>query len=146
METMLFVLLSWIVANSTYAMPSALPKIEYRTQIELQRMNFCEDLANCDDAKLPEIAIAALYDHETCVMYLPEVFNPEDPRSMATLVHELTHHLQALSGKFANYSCFGPLEYEAYKTEDSWLASQGLPVPEKTFAQTMTWSCAPGPT
>lgn len=146
METVMIALLSWIVANSTYAMPSALPIIEYRTEIEMRQMHFCEDTAKCDDAALPGIFIAALYDHEKRIMFLPKEFDSEKSRNKATLVHELTHHVQALSGKFVNYSCFGPLEYEAYKIEDLWLSSQGLPVPEKTIAQTMTWSCAPGPT
>ena len=149
MEALLFGLLSWIVANSTYAMPSALPAIKYRTQAEMQIMHFCGDEAVCDVKTLPSvknIRIAAIYNSEKREMYLPHGFDFQAPLDQATLVHELVHHLQALAGKFADVSCSGPLEYEAYRIEDRWLAAQGLPVPEKTFARIMAESCNPGPT
>lgn len=146
METAMWALLTWIVANSTYAMPQSLPKIEYHAQIELRRMVYCAGLAECDDAKLPGILLAAVYEHENQTMYLPEGFDFKNPQNKATLVHELTHHLQALAGKFASGACAGPSEHEAYEMEDKWLASQGLPVPARTFAQLMTEMCDPGPT
>lgn len=146
METLFIALLSWIVANSTYAMPTTLPKIEYRTEIEMRRMHLCENVEKCDDATLPEIHVAALYDHKPRLMYLSEGFDPEDPRNKATLVHELTHHLQGLAGKFVKDACIGPLEREAYNIENRWLASQHFPVPEMTLAQMMAQSCFLGPT
>lgn len=146
METLMFALFSWIVANSSYTMPSALPAVEYREQMQMRRMFFCEDPAQCDEAKLPHILIAAIYEHKTRSVYLPNGFDPRNLANQATLVHELTHHLQELAGKFKNIECFGPLEYEAYRIEDRWLASQGLPVPEKTPARMLAGICNMGPT
>lgn len=147
MQELLVGLALWLGANSPYTIsPAQLPAVEYRAQIELRRMVFCEDFKECDNQKLPDIGIAATYEHKRLTMYLPREFDIRDQQQVATLVHELVHHGQKLAGKFESASCVGSLEAEAYRIEDRWLVANGLPPTVQTLAIIMAQTCIPGPT
>ena len=144
MEQLLTVLFIWIGANSNYAVPSTLPTIEYRTSDELRQMQFCNE-PPCKVEDLPRIEIAALFDHESRTLYLREERRGKYHEHQDTLVHELVHYLQALTGKFESY-CLGILEMEAYGLEDKWRVEHGLPPLGVTPARIFSQSCSPGPT
>jgi len=148
MESMMMAMLVWIGAQTGYfesKIPDNLPAIERRTQVELQRMYFCDDSQNCKDEELPKIEVSALFDSERGVMFLPWEFDPGSKEDQSTLVHELVHFVQKHNGYFERY-CLGLLEAMAYKLSDKWREEKGLQ-PEKTNpARMMATSCTQGPT
>lgn len=146
MESLMLAFLVWIGAHTKYEIPNILPAIEYRTQIELRRMHFCEDVQKCDDEKLPEIGISAIFDMEEAIMFLPNDFNLENSENQSTLVHELIHYIQRYNGRFRRGTCIGLLEAEAYPLTDKWREEKGLPLKNINPAIMTAISCALGPT
>lgn len=146
MESLMLALLAWIGNHTEYKVPDTLPAVEYRTQIELRRMHFCEDAEKCDDEKLPQIAISALFDMEEAIMFLPNDFNLEDSEDQSTLAHELIHYTQKYNGRFRRGTCIGLLEAEAYPLTDKWREEKGLPLKNINPAIIIAMSCMSGPT
>ena len=144
MEQLLTALLIWISANSDYPLVSALPTVEYRTSDELRHMQFCTK-PPCKAEDLPQIEIAALFDHESRTLYLREEYRGRYQEHQDTLVHELIHYLQARAEKFGRY-CIGLLEIEAYDLEDKWRVENGFPKIRRNPAIMMMADCGPGPT
>ena len=95
--------------------------------------------------RLPQIGISALFDHEKLVLYLDKDINYTVGEHRGSLVHELTHYVQALVGKFKRY-CQGILEREAYDLEDKWRLENGFPPLQVTPARIFAEMCVPGPT
>ena len=124
METLMWTILLWIGADSSYNIPGTLPEIQYHTKLELRRMLFCENLEHCDDARLPDVQVAALFSPEKGIMFLRDTFQMENPKDESAIVHELTHFVQAFNGKFGNV-CIGLLQKEAYGSADKWSVEHG---------------------
>ena len=115
METhLLKVLLSWTVSLSQYDHPNRLPDIEYR-----DHSYFVETVCR-NNQKCP---IAAWYDNNGTIFLDSRIKDHQDPETRSLIVHEMTHYLQDLSGKYEDRSCDNHVyrEREAYSVQRQYL-------------------------
>ena len=68
-----------------------------------------------------------LYDHETQSIWLPEGCRADDLFDQSTLLHELVHHVQTVTGM--QYPCLAAQEPLAYGLQAQWLQEQGIDDP-----------------
>lgn len=113
-EHLLKVLLSWTVSLSQYDHPHTLPDIEYK-----DRSFFVETVCR-DNDKCP---VAAWYNHQGTIYLDDRLQGQQDPETRSLIVHEMTHYLQDLSGKYNNESCDDHVyrEREAYSIQRTYL-------------------------
>ena len=114
METhLLKVLLSWTVSLSQYDHPNVLPNIEFK-----DHSFFVETV--CKNTKCP---IAAWYDNKGTIFLDDRLEGQQDPETRSLIVHEMTHYLQDLSGKYDLNSCddYVYREREAYSIQRTYL-------------------------
>lgn len=140
MESIMWVLMAWIVGISGYQMPEHLPRFEYVAQEELRRMYMCEVQGECSGEVLDDLKVGALYSPDQEKIFVDEEFDAENPQEFANLVHELTHHVQKANGRFG-IMCVGQIEREAYDLADKWLMEKGLPPKEKTAGRLLAQTC-----
>jgi hypothetical protein len=67
--------------------------------------------------------VAALYDPARQVIHLPTGWSGTTPAETSMLVHEVVHHLQAVTGQ--TFACPGAREKPAYDLQARWLARFG---------------------
>lgn len=120
MKELLVALMVWVGANSGYEINNTPPDVAYKSYQQLHNIMFADKLAFDPN----NIIVQALYLDETETIYLPVGFTPDTPEKVATLVHELTHHMQNLSAK--KYKCQAAKEPEAYDMQDKFLNTMGL--------------------
>ena len=135
---------TWVALNTGYPMPDVLPVVQFRSGEEMRQMAFCTETP-CRAENLPAIQIVALYEHGARRILLREGTDFYSVEHQGTLVHELTHYMQEMAGKFGRY-CVGLLEMEAYEIEDKWLKEHGLPPIRRSPAIIMATQCIPGQT
>jgi hypothetical protein len=111
---MIAVLLSWTVNLSQYPHPETPPRIEYRPH-----SFFVEQACLGND----KCRIAGWYDNNGTVYLDERVKDQEDAMTRSLYVHEFTHYLQDLSGKFDNHDCEDHMkrEREAYSIQRQYL-------------------------
>lgn len=114
--------MAWIAARSRYAVPAALPVVDYLSPAMMMIEVYGEDAVA--QAEMPGSAVylppvVALYNIETRTMYLQEGFDFADPATGSTLVHELVHHMQAAGGY--PFACPAAMETEAYRLHNLWI-------------------------
>jgi hypothetical protein len=110
---MLPTLLSWAVYLSGYPMPSQPPGIAFVTHSFLVE-RVCAGR---------ECNAVGWYNDER-VLYIDERYrDAEDSFALSLVVHELTHYLQHLSGRYDSHSCVDSLtrEREAYTVQNNFL-------------------------
>jgi hypothetical protein len=109
-------LLGWIEEHSAYSATVAPPP----------EVVFCrtgEMITYEGSEVVVDVALRAAYDMQARRIFLVRPWRPDDPRGLATLVHELTHHLQFLS---RDWDCVNAAELQAYRLQHLWLAEHGI--------------------
>lgn len=107
--------LEWIAENSDYSADVSIPPVRIVTQ---------EDLVIMVHGRLPGpnehfLIIAAAYLSDPPTIWADgEFFDLSGNEAKHTVMHELVHHLQYLSGK--EYACIGEMEREAYRLSDKY--------------------------
>ena len=114
-QTLLPVLLSWAAHLSHYPMPDEMPQVEFEPHaFFVQRV--------CAGR---ECNAVGWYNDEH-IIYIDEKYRLDDDSFATSLVvHELTHYLQHLSGRFDSHSCADSLqrEREAYEVQNDYIVS-----------------------
>lgn len=86
------------------------------------------------DAKLAEMRygietvfrpgdVVAVYDHTARTIYLSDSWTGSTPADLSVLVHEIVHHLQAVSDM--RFACPAEREVVAYRAQEAWLGLFG---------------------
>jgi hypothetical protein len=99
-------LIAWIAANTRYPIVKP-PKIKIVATLPNSRINFGGK------------SLIAAYNYDTQILYLKQRWSGEIPQDKGTLLHELLHHAQVVSG--IGPTCIREREIEAYATELSYL-------------------------
>ena len=109
------VLLSWAANLSGYAYPATMPDLQRVDRAFLVERACGNEERNC--------RAVAWYDNESIIYLDQRVEDIEDPVVRSVLVHELTHYLQDLSGKYDPMKCEDQLarEREAYSIQRTYL-------------------------
>ena len=84
--------------------------------------------------------VRGLYDSESTTIWLVYPWSFKDARDVSVLLHELVHHRQAAAG---HWYCPGAQELPAYKTQQAWLAEQGLELNVYWIAIVLEAGCTP---
>jgi hypothetical protein len=71
--------------------------------------------------------VCGCYDHETQTVWLPHGCDPDDLLNRSTLLHELVHHVQTVTGMA--YPCPAARERLAYGLQAQWLREAGVEDP-----------------
>lgn len=108
------VLLSWTVSLTNYPHPDKPPVIEYRPH-----SFFVEHACGGNE----KCRVGGWYDNKGIVYIDERVMGQEDPVTRSLYVHEFTHYLQDLSGKFDNSNCEDQQkrEREAYSVQRRYI-------------------------
>jgi len=113
LQVLLPILMSWAVYFSDYPMPTELPEVQFEPH------RFFVDKVCAGK----ECNAVGWYNDEN-VIYIDEKYRDSDASFATSLVvHELTHYLQHLSGRFDSFSCTDSLqrEREAYGVQNNYL-------------------------
>ena len=71
--------------------------------------------------------VCGLYDDKTHTIWLPPECRPDDLLDQSTVLHELVHHVQTVTGMV--YPCPAARERLAYELQAQWLAEKGIEDP-----------------
>ncbi len=131
MQTVLPVLMSWVVHLSGYGMPEQLPVVQYEPHAF-----FVEKVCGGRECN------AVGWYNDQGIIYIDEKYRDDEGTFAASLLtHELTHYVQHQSGKFDSLSCEDSLarEREAYRVQNEFIlqaqASFALIRPAPTFCR-----------
>lgn len=117
-------LLAWLGAESGYAIPAEVPRIEIVSPAVL-----CERVVTTSEPEGPECRTLAFYRPWVIVLREDVVGDLRDPGARSVLLHELVHHLQWVSGWWAGdwAACDTRLllERQALLLQQRWLVQQG---------------------
>lgn len=117
MQELIFSLLIWIGANTSYNIALQPPAIEYQTP---------EQIKITSGYKSDLIKVAAVYDKG--IVFFRAGFNPERLEDRAYLLHELAHYVQDKND--APYrKCKAEWEPEAYRLTNKFFTENGLEPP-----------------
>jgi hypothetical protein len=114
-----------------------------RSDVPLDRIALIQAGAEVDYEGQPTRlgdTVRGLYDADTATIYLVRPWFGDTARHRSTLLHELVHHRQATA---QHWYCDAAMEWDAYKTQDAYLAAHG-----ETGGFNWAWvalvsSCAP---
>jgi hypothetical protein len=110
---------AWVAAELHAPAPEALPRVELVAAPALSRKRY----GAAATEGTTTLDLVALYDDDPRTIYRTEGWTGATPRESSVLVHEMVHHVQALSGR--RYGCGAEREAEAYALQDRWLAQHG---------------------
>ncbi len=119
MTELMFSLMLWLGANTSYNTTQELPNIVFTTQHNMCALYGIHVKSRCDDARL-----RGFYDKKLTI-YLDVDFDTRDPHERSQLLHELVHYVQWANGQQTS-TCLGHLELEAYNLQDAWRAENDL--------------------
>lgn len=111
-------LVDWIGDATGYAVDSA--------RRDPPEIRFCTEgsaLAYADDSIVVEPEERGLYDIARRRIHLVAPWQPDNPRDVAVLLHELVHDIQFQN---RHWECNNAAEWQAYKLQDQWMTEQGL--------------------
>ncbi|MCG8325758.1 MAG: hypothetical protein MI673_09585, partial [Thiotrichales bacterium] len=102
------------VSLSQYNHPHELPNIEFKDHSFFVE-TVCQNTKKCP--------VAAWYDNNGTIYLDKRLEGHEDPETRSLIVHEMTHYLQDLSGKYPEQSCDDHVyrEREAYAIQRKYL-------------------------
>jgi hypothetical protein len=115
LQSLLPILLSWAVYFSDYPMPPAAPEVRFEPHAFFVQ-HVCAG-KECN---------AVGWYNDDLVIYIDESYrNADGSFATSLIVHELTHYLQHLSGRFDSHSCADSLrrEREAYGVQNNYLVT-----------------------
>lgn len=128
MKELMLALMTWAASYTGLPPSTEVPLIEKSTRCEMTQLAFDlpEDIP-CEIGK-DDPGPIAVYNHDTKTIHLVEDWSPTKPIDVATLLHELVHHLQNEAGLMDPWSACPGADYEApaYKTHLAWLDASGL--------------------
>ena len=113
LQALLPILMSWAVYFSDYPMPAQPPTVQFAPH-EFFVENVCAG---------KECNAVGWYNDEN-IIYIDEKYrNADGSFATSLIVHELTHYLQHLSGRYDSFSCKDSLvrEREAYGVQNEYL-------------------------
>lgn len=124
MQTLLFVLVSWISVNFGLSTTADQPRVTFATPAEMAELR---QYRLASPAR-PELSVNtgeghpvhALYDDLGRTIYLSQDWTPTAAADVSILVHELVHHLQNAAG--LEYDCPEAREKLAYQAQARWLS------------------------
>jgi hypothetical protein len=99
-------LITWIAANTRYPTVK-IPKIKVVATFPNSRISFGGR------------RLIAAYNYDAQILYLKQSWSGETPQDKGTLLHELLHHAQVVSG--IGPTCLRERELEAHATELRYL-------------------------
>lgn len=116
-ELLLDAIVIWISSN--FELPAIFehPRIRLASDATLTAMRYG------NGGLVGEQQVVALYDDDGGTIYLAESWTSRSAADLSVLVHEMVHHLQAVSGQI--YSCAGQREELAYLAQEQWLQQIG---------------------
>ena len=119
MDDLILALLTWIVVETGLLMPAP-PPVVLASETQISKIVHASQ-------SQPSGNVRGLYDHEEGIVYLRHDWDRADLRSLATLLHELVHHVQNFNPILSR--CPGSLERQAYHLSLKWLGDQGVSDP-----------------
>jgi uncharacterized protein DUF6647 len=99
--------------------PAELPRIDFADAPAMARLRY-----GADAASNGPLGLVALYDDAARTILLPRGWTGATPAELSVLVHEMTHHLQNVSGR--TFPCPAAREQEAFGLQARWLGRYGL--------------------
>ena len=129
MTALAWVLMLWIAWSSPLPLPDEAPRVGFMGEWTMRCQEWDRARGECG----PESArsapeIKAFYDPREKMIYLRWEWRPWKIRDLATLVHELVHHMQYAAGVDKTAECKSALEVDAYGLQNRWVAAWGLPL------------------
>lgn len=99
-----------------------LPTVEYLSQDMLQILHYGdEQVAQAEYHGHQLFDILGLYNQETNVIMVPNGTDIDSSEYAPIMVHELTHFLQSVNGKYEETDCYPSLEPPAYRAQWDWI-------------------------
>ena len=129
MTALAWVLMLWIASVSPLPLPDEAPRVGFMGEWTMRCMAWDQARGECGPetaAATPEIQ--AFYDPLEKMIYLRWEWSPWTVRGLATLVHELVHHMQFAAGLDKTAECKSALETDAYRLQNQWTALWGQPI------------------
>lgn len=120
MDALIFSLLAWLNANTSYDTQVTLPNITITEQA-----NLCFNYADRAPAQCQNMRLMGFYN-ERHTIFLYAGFEDDNPADQARLLHELVHYIQWHNGENVG-GCWGMLEAEAYRLQDQWRLENNMP-------------------
>ena len=134
MNVLLTMIMLWLAANSDLPANSELPKVEFVLAEEITLLRYGALLS---EEKRREVLakhrqtislgkppdVVAVYIDAKKTIFLPEEWTWNSPVELSSLVHEMVHHLQNLSGM--KFACSQEREALAYAAQNRWLGLFG---------------------
>lgn len=127
MRELMIALMVWVSGLVGYAVPEP-PHVVWESEWTMRCMAWDAEYGACPPSAEQSVTppdVGAWYDPQERAVHLRDGWSAGDPRDVATLVHELVHHMQFAAGRDREVECVGQLEPEAYRVGARWLASQG---------------------
>jgi len=118
MEQLMFALLIWLGAHTSYVIPNGLPFIEYKSAQELSDMKYG---SNYSERRLE---VSAIFSDSKKTIYLNKKFDLNNKIDQGILLHELVHYLQMYNA--LDFKCVEAREPEAYQLTHAWSQEQGI--------------------
>ena len=107
----------WLEANFDLPRAPRDPQLATLPGRELAAMRYG------DEAAVSAERVVALYDEATRTILLSDGWTGRNPAEISILVHELVHHMQAMSGQ--RFACPAARERIAYRAQNAWLGLFG---------------------
>lgn len=107
----------WLSANFDLPASGQAPLLATLTAADLVLMRYGAE------AQVAPGEVVALYDDAGGTIYLSEGWTGHSPAELSVLVHEVVHHLQAVSDQ--RFACPAERERLAYRAQGEWLALFG---------------------
>jgi len=127
------VLADWIDDHSDFGPMPYQPAYIFVTQEEMQYVYFGAG-GGPEGMELAAVNVPG-------VIFLPEGFSLASGRSQQTMVHELVHHMQTVTG--AQYDCAGDSEAVAYAMQQMFFLDTGLGEPVDLMIMLEATLCPP---
>ena len=107
----------WLSTNFDLAVSTKPPLLVTITDAKLVEMRYGVAAA------LRPGEVVAVYDHPGRTIYLSDSWTGSTPADLSVLVHEMVHHLPAVSDM--RFACPAEREVVAYRAQEAWLGLFG---------------------
>lgn len=131
MDALLTAIVTWLSFNLELPANYGHPVVEFASQQEIERLHrtgvslekFSSYTVNNPTASGGRSDIVAVYSEESRTITLEDTWTGVSPAELSVLVHEMVHHLQAVSE--LKYECAGARERLAYEAQEKSLGHFG---------------------